>query len=58
MTVAVGKELWLVRHGQTTRNRDGQLAGWDDVFLTAEGEKQASALRSRLQGEQFDQVWA
>lgn len=53
-----GKELWLVRHGQTTRNRDGQLAGWDDVLLTAEGEVQAAALRPRLLGQSFDQVWA
>jgi len=58
MSGDVGKELWLVRHGQTTRNRDGQLAGWDDVHLTAEGESQALALQPRLQGEQFDQVWA
>lgn len=54
----MSKELWLVRHGQTTRNRDGQLAGWDDVHLTEVGEAQASALRDRLAGERFDQAWS
>lgn len=54
----LGKELWLVRHGQTTSNRDGLLAGWDDVHLTEEGEAQACALRERLAGEAFDQAWS
>ena len=52
------KELWLVRHGQTTRNRDGALAGWADVELTADGEAQARALRDELQAQTFDSVWA
>ncbi|MCG5053864.1 MAG: histidine phosphatase family protein [Myxococcales bacterium] len=53
-----GQELWLVRHGQTTRNRDGALAGWDDVELTADGEAQARALAPRLREVSFDQVWS
>ncbi len=52
------KLLWLVRHGQTTRNRDGALAGWDDVDLTSAGESQARALRPELAAQTFDQVWA
>ena len=58
MSTTAGKELWLVRHGQTTRNRDRELAGWDDVFLTPEGELQAAALRPQLDGQVFTQVWA
>ena len=52
------KQLWLVRHGQTTRNRDGLLAGWDDEDLTHTGEAQARALRSELQELAFSQAWS
>ncbi len=51
-------ELWLVRHGETTRSRDGLLAGWANIRLTAEGRRQAAALRPRLAGERFDGVWS
>jgi probable phosphoglycerate mutase len=34
------------------------LAGWTNVPLTAEGERQAAALRPRLAGLAFDSVWA
>lgn len=51
-------ELWLVRHGETPASRDRQLAGWTDVPLTAEGERQAEALRPRLAAERFDSVWS
>jgi probable phosphoglycerate mutase len=50
-------ELWLVRHGETTHSRDGMLAGWSDIPLTAVGESQAEALRPLLAGERFDSVW-
>ena len=50
-------ELWLVRHGETTHSRDGRLAGWGDVPLTAVGEEQAAAVRPLLAGERFDGVW-
>jgi probable phosphoglycerate mutase len=51
-------ELWLVRHGETPASRDRMLAGWTNVPLTGEGERQAAALRPRLAGERFDSVWA
>jgi probable phosphoglycerate mutase len=51
-------ELWLVRHGETPASRDRTLAGWTNVPLTDEGERQAAALRPRLAGERFDSVWA
>jgi probable phosphoglycerate mutase len=34
------------------------LAGWTNVPLTEEGERQAAALRPRLEGQRFDSVWA
>jgi probable phosphoglycerate mutase len=51
-------ELWLVRHGETPASRDRKLAGWTNVPLTAEGERQAAALRPRLDGHAFDSVWS
>jgi len=51
-------ELWLVRHGETPASRDRMLAGWTNVPLTEEGERQAAALRPRLAGQAFDSVWA
>ncbi len=50
-------ELWLVRHGETPASRDGLLAGWADVPLTARGAEQAEAVRPVLAGERFDGVW-
>ena len=50
-------ELWLVRHGETACSRDGVLAGWTDVPLTATGAAQAEAVRPLLAGESFAGVW-
>ena len=50
-------ELWLVRHGETTHSRDGLLAGWVDVPLTAVGEAQAAAVGPLVAVERFDSVW-
>ena len=50
-------ELWLVRHGETTHSRDGLLAGWVDVPLTAVGEAQATAVGPLLAGAHFDSAW-
>ena len=44
--------LVLVRHGQTEWSRTGQHTGRTDVPLTADGERDARALRPRL--EAFD----
>lgn len=51
-------ELWLVRHGETPCSRDGIIAGWTDVPLTANGVAQAQALRPFLAGECFAGVWS
>lgn len=41
-------ELWLVRHGQTAWSVTGRHTGRTDLPLTADGERQATALRPRL----------
>lgn len=54
---AVPLELWLVRHGETTRSRDGRLAGWSDVRLTERGRAEARALGPLLAATEFAGVW-
>ena len=51
-------ELWLVRHGETERSRDGILAGWADIPLTARGEEQARSLRPLLADNGFASAWS
>lgn len=51
-------EVWLVRHGETPRSRDGRLAGWVDTPLTPSGREQARALRPWLTAQPFDSVWS
>jgi len=56
--MAEALELWLVRHGETTRSAAREIAGWSDPPLTARGENEARALRSTLTGPSFDSVWS
>jgi probable phosphoglycerate mutase len=49
-------ELWIVRHGETEWSRDGRHTSTTDLPLTAEGERVAGALRSRLAGVGFGLV--
>lgn len=42
------RRLGLVRHGESTANAGGWLAGWVDAPLTPRGEAQARALQARL----------
>ncbi|MFB9768275.1 2,3-bisphosphoglycerate-dependent phosphoglycerate mutase [Lactiplantibacillus modestisalitolerans] len=51
-------ELVLVRHGESTANRDNTYTGWSDVPLTATGIAQAHAAGQRLRatGIQFGAV--
>ena len=40
--------LLLVRHGETTWNKEGRLQGWQNVPLSPAGGKQAERLAARL----------
>jgi broad specificity phosphatase PhoE len=42
-------EIVLVRHGQTEWSRDGKHTGRSDIPLTADGERDATALGGRLE---------
>ena len=42
-------EIVLVRHGQTEWSRDGRHTGRTDIALTRDGERDAAALRPRLE---------
>ncbi len=48
--------LYLIRHGQTEWSRSGQHTSYTDIDLTAEGEEQAKALRTRLDPSEFGLV--
>jgi broad specificity phosphatase PhoE len=49
-------EVWLVRHGETAWARDGRHTSITDVPLTAVGEADARALRTRLGRDHFELV--
>src|SRR5689334_18215719 len=46
-------QVVLVRHGETEWSRDGRHTGKSDIPLTAEGRRQAEALRRELSGWTF-----
>src|ERR1019366_4292552 len=48
--------LWLIRHGETEWSLSGAHTGRTDLPLTAKGEQQAEALRSKLAGHPFSLV--
>lgn len=52
------KELWLVRHGESTHGAERRVAGWADPALTPRGEQEAKALREVLDGNRFDSAWS
>jgi broad specificity phosphatase PhoE len=51
-----GPRLWIVRHGPTEWSTQGKHTGSTDIPLTAEGEREAVALRDRLAGVGFGLV--
>src|SRR3954452_15029506 len=50
-------EIWLVRHAETEWSRDMKPTGRTDVPLTGNGRAAAAALRDRLAGHEFADVW-
>jgi broad specificity phosphatase PhoE len=50
--------LYLIRHGETSHNRDGLGLGRADVPLTARGLEQAAAVGARLADEPLDYILA
>lgn len=51
-----GPSWVLLRHGESTANRDGVYSGWQDVPLTARGVDQARAAGVALSGQPFARV--
>jgi len=50
--------LYLVRHGETTWNRERRWQGQNDMPLTALGREQADAVARRVAGESLDAIYA
>lgn len=50
--------LYLVRHGQSTANRDNISGGHKDAPLTQKGEAEALETKAALQGVVFDDVYS
>ena len=55
--IGLSMELYLCRHGETEWTVSGKHTGKTDLPLTAEGERQAAALRERLRGIHIDAVF-
>lgn len=51
-----GRQVWLVRHGETEWSRTLRHTGRTDVPLTAEGERQARSLAAPLSRHPFSLV--
>lgn len=51
-------DVYLVRHGETEWSLSGQHTGVTDLPLTAAGERQALALRDRLELNTFTKVFS
>lgn len=50
--------LYIVRHGETSHNRDDILSGHVDPELTEKGIKQAATVREKLSHVHFDGVYS
>jgi len=51
-----GPQIVLVRHGETEWSKNGKHTSYSEIPLTLEGERQAVALKSELEGWDFKLV--
>jgi broad specificity phosphatase PhoE len=51
-------EIWLIRHGESTGNRDGIMQGQEDLPLSDLGHEQARKLAARLARQRFAALYA
>ncbi len=51
-------DLWLVRHGETTWNKEKRIQGQLGAPLSDLGVRQVKALRKRLSRQSFDMVYS
>lgn len=52
----MAKRILFCRHGESTANRDGIVAGQTDVPLTEKGKDEARTLNRKLADERFDEI--
>jgi broad specificity phosphatase PhoE len=52
-----GDEVWLVRHAETQWSLDGRHTGRTDIALTDTGRAAARAMRTRIDGHDFAEVF-
>lgn len=50
--------LHLIRHGQSTANRERRIAGWTDAPLTDRGRDEARRLKDLLTPSDYASVWS
>ena len=53
MTTSPGSKLVLLRHGQSTWNKENRFTGWTDVDLSDKGREEATAAGRLLRDEGF-----
>lgn len=51
-------ELYLIRHGESTWNRDDRIQGQSNPHLTIKGKRQAELLKDRISSIHFDFVYS
>ena len=50
--------VWVVRHGESETNQNGQWTGWLDAPLTKKGESDAALAKEILEKVAFDKIYS